>query len=68
MVEGIDTLALTDTDASASMMVWPLYKKIQQLSQIELQTKETPRLEEVGGNPVPTLDHAEVEVGVKNEK
>ncbi len=67
-VKGVEILALVDTGASVSMLGRPLYQKIQQLRQIDLQTKETPRLKEVGGNPVSTLGHAEVEVGVGNGK
>lgn len=50
IVLGIQTLAFIDTCASVSMMGRPLYQKTQELSQINLQTKETPRLEGVGGN------------------
>ncbi len=46
----------------------PLYQKMKQLKQLTLHTQETPRLEGVGGNPVPTLGHAEVEVGVGTGK
>ncbi len=67
-VEGVETLALIDTGASVSMLGHPLYQKIKQLKQLTLQTQETPRLEGVGGNPVPTLGHAEVEVGVGTGK
>ncbi len=63
-VEGIETLALIDTGASVSMLGRPLYQKIKQLKQLALQTQGTPQLEGVGGNPIPTLGHAEVEVGV----
>ncbi len=67
-VEGIETLALIDTGVSVSMLGRPLYQKIKQLKQLTLQTQETPRLEGVGGNSVPTLGHAEVEVGVGTGK
>ncbi len=63
-VEGIKTLALIDTGASMSMMGRHLYQKVQQVSQMRLQTQDTPRLEGVGGNPVPTLGHADVQVGI----
>ncbi len=68
MVGGIETLAVTDTGAPVSMMFQPLYQKIRQLSQIDLQTREIPWLEGVGGNPVPTLGHSKFEVGVDNAK
>ncbi len=45
----------------------PLYQKIQQVSQIRLQMCETPRLKGVGRNPVPTLGHAEVDMGIGND-
>ncbi len=67
-VEGIETLALIDTGASVSMLFCPLYQKIKQCKELTLPTQETPRLEGVGGNPVPTLGHAEVEVGVGTGK
>ncbi len=67
-VEGIETLGLIDTGTSVSMLGRPLYQKIKQLKQLTLQTQETPRLEGVGGNPVPTFGHAEVEVGVGTGK
>ncbi len=63
-VEGIKTLALTDTGASVSVMGRPLYQKVQQVSQLRLQMQDTPRLEGVGGNPVPSLGHAAVQVGI----
>ncbi len=63
-VEGIKTLALIDTGASVSMMGRPLYHKVQQVSQMRLETQDTPRLKGVGGNPVPTLGHADVQVGI----
>ncbi len=67
-VEGVKTLALIATGASVSMLGRPLYQKIKQLKQLTLQTQETPWLEGVGGHPVPTLGHAEVEVGVGTGK
>ncbi len=54
-VKGIKTLGLIDTEASVTMMGHPLYEKIQKLQPEHLQTREMPRLEGVGGNPVPTL-------------
>ncbi len=63
-VEGIKTLAQIDTGSSVSMMGRPLYHKVQQVSQLRLETQDTPRLEGVGGNPVPTLGHADVQVGI----
>ncbi len=63
-VEGVNTLALIDTGASVTMMGWPLYQKVQQVHALKLQTHDMPRLEGVGGNPVPTLGSAEVEVGI----
>ena len=57
-------MALIDTSASVSMMWRPLYQKVQQVSQMRLQTQDTPQLEGVGGNPVPTLGHADVHVGI----
>ncbi len=42
----------------------PLHQKVQQVSQLRLQMQDTPRLEGVGGNPVPTLGHADVQVGI----
>ncbi len=62
-VEGVKTLALIDTGASLSMMGRPLYQKIQQVSQMCLQMRETLQLEGVGGNYGPTLGHGEVDVG-----
>ncbi len=46
------------------MMGWPLYQKVQQVRTLKLQTHDMPRLEGVGGNPVPMLVCAEVEVGI----
>ncbi len=63
-VEGINTLALIDTGASVTLMGWPLYQTVQQVRALKLQTHNMPRLEGVGGNPVPTLGCAEVEVGI----
>ena len=63
-VEGINTLALTDTGASVTMMGRPLYQQVQQVHTLKLQTHDMPRLKGVGGNPVPTLGCAEVEVGI----
>ncbi len=63
-VEGISTLALIDTGASVTMMGWPLYQKVQQVSALKLQMHDMPHLKGVGGNPVPTLGCAEVEVGI----
>ena len=48
------------------MMGRLLCHKIQQVSQMCLQRHENPHLEGVGGNPVPTLGHAEVDVGIRN--
>ncbi len=42
----------------------PLYQKVQRVCTLRLQTRDTLRLEGVGGNPVPTLGCAEVEVGI----
>ncbi len=36
------------------------------MSQLHLQTHDTPRLEGVGGNPIPTLGNAKVNVGIGN--
>ncbi len=47
-----------------TMMGCPLYQKVQQVSALTLQTHDTPWLEGVGGNPVPTLGCAEVDVGI----
>ncbi len=63
-VEGVNILVLIDTGASVTMMGWPLYQKVQQVHALKLQTHDMPRLEGVGGNPVPTLGCAEVEVGI----
>ncbi len=63
-VEGVQTLALLDTGASVSMMGRPLYQKVQQVSRLRLQMQDTPQLEGVGGNPVPTLGHTMVGVGI----
>ncbi len=63
-VKGIRTVALIDTGASMSMMGLPLFQKVQQVSWMRLQTHETPWVEGVGSNPVPTLGQAEVEVGI----
>ncbi len=65
-VEGIQTLVLIDTGASVSMMGWPLYQKVQHVSQMRLEMQDTPRLEGAGGNPVPTLGHADVQVGIED--
>ncbi len=46
------------------MMGQPLYQKVQQVSRMRLQMQDTPRLEGVGGNPVPTFRHADVQVGI----
>ncbi len=62
-VEGVKTLALIDTGASVMMMGRPLYEKIHQLRPL-LQMQEMPRLEGVGGNPVPTLGSTEVGVNI----
>ncbi len=64
--EGIQTLALLDTDVydTVSMMGRPLYQKVQQVSHLLLQTQDTPRLEGVGGNPVPTLGHTTVGIAI----
>ncbi len=56
--EGVNTLALID------MMGRPLYQKVQQVCALKLKTNNMPRLEGVGGNPVPMLGCAEVEVGI----
>ncbi len=45
-------------------MGWPVYQKVQQVRALKLQTHDMPRLEGVGGNPVPTVGCAEVEVGI----
>ncbi len=63
-VEGVKTLALIDTGASVTMMGRPLYEKIQKIRPLRLQTHEMPRLEGVGGNPVPTLGSTEVGVDI----
>ncbi len=63
-VEGIKTLALIDTGASAMMMGHPLYEKIQKLQPLRLQTHEMPRLEGVGANRVPTMGSTEVGVDI----
>ncbi len=63
-VKGINTLALIDTGASVTMMGRPLYQKVQQVLALKLQTHDMPRLKGVGGNPVPPLGHAEVEVWI----
>ncbi len=63
-VEGIQTLALLDTGASVLMMGRPLHQKVQQVSRLRLQTQDTPRLEGVGSNPVPTLGYTTVGVGI----
>ncbi len=63
-VEGINTLGHIDTGASVTMMGRPLYQKVQQVRALKLQTHDMPRVEGVGGNPVPTLGCAEVEVGI----
>ncbi len=42
----------------------PLYQKGQQVRTLKLQTHDMPCLEGVGGNPVPMLGCAEVEVGI----
>ncbi len=63
-VEGVKTLALVDTGASVTMMGHPLYEKIQKLRPLRLQMREMPRLEGVGGNPVPTLGSNEVDVDI----
>ncbi len=44
------------------MMGRPLYQKEQRA--LKLQTHDMPRLEGVGGNPVPTLGSAEVDFGI----
>ena len=63
-MEGVQTLALLDTSPSASMMGRPLFQKVLQVSRLPLQTQDMPRLEGVGGNPVPTLGHTMVGVGI----
>ncbi len=63
-VEGLNTLALIDTGASVIMMGRLLYQKVQQVRALKLQTHDMPRLEGVGGNPIPTLGCAKVEVGI----
>ncbi len=45
-------------------MGWQLYQKVWQVRTLKLQTHDMPRLEGMGGNPVPTLGCAEVEVGI----
>ena len=57
-------MAVINTGASVSMMGRPFYQKVQQVRALKLQTHDMPRLEGVGGNPVPTLGCAEVEVGI----
>ena len=64
-VVGVNTLALIDTGASETMMGWLLYQKLQQARALKLQTHDMPRFKGVGGNPVPTLGCAEVEVKVR---
>ncbi len=64
-VEGVQTLALLDTSASVSMMGRPLYQKVQQVS-LCVSKGKTPQLEGVGGNPVPTLGHTTVGVGIRD--
>ncbi len=64
IVEGVNTLALIDTGASVTMMGRPLYPKVQHVRALKLQTHDMPRLEVVGGNPVPMLGCAEVGVGI----
>ncbi len=66
MVEGIKTLVLIDTGAFMSLMGRPLYQKVQQVSQMRLQMQETPRLEGVRGNSVPTLGHADGQVAIRD--
>ena len=63
-VEGVNTLALIDTGALVTMMGWPLYQKVQQVRALKLQTHDMQHVKCVGGNPVTTLDCAEVEVGM----
>ncbi len=63
-VEGVKTLALINTGASVTMMDHPLYEKIEKLRPLHLQMREMPRLEGVGGNPVPTLGSTEVGVDI----
>ncbi len=63
-MDGVQTLALLDTGASVSMMGRPLYQKVQQVSRLRLQMQDTPWLEGVGGNSVPTLGHTTVRVGI----
>ena len=57
-------MAVINTGASVSMMGRPFYQKVQQVRALKLQTHDMPHLEGVGGNPVPTLGCAEVEVGI----
>ncbi len=59
-----DSSPTIDTGASVSMIGRPLYQKIQQVSRLRLQMQDTPQLEGVGGNPVPTLGHTMVGVGI----
>ncbi len=61
---GINALALIDTGASTTMLVWQLYQKVYQVRALKLQTHDIPCLEGEGGNPVPTLGCDEVEVGI----
>ncbi len=62
--DGVNTLALIDTVVSVTMMGRPLFQNVQQVHTLKLQTHDMQRLEGVGGNPVPTLGCAEVEVGI----
>ncbi len=52
-IEGVNTLVLIDTGASVTMMGRQLHQKVQQVRALKLQTNNMPRLEGVGGNPVP---------------
>ncbi len=60
-VDSGETVALIEKGASVTVMGRPLCQKIQLLGHLR-HTRETPHLEGVGGNPVPTLGHTEVEV------
>ncbi len=47
------------------MVGWPCCtKKVPRAHTLKLQTHDIPRLDSVGGNPVPTLGCIEVEVGI----
>ncbi len=61
-VKGVNTLELIDTGVSITLMRRPLYQKVQQARALKLRMYDVPRLEGVGGKPVPTLGCAKVEV------